>query len=150
MTKNSPMDQFFSPHNIKAGDMERTIFRHQLEQNFDKEELLKPEKWRQVAKSHPTLKAGSIIEVLREDNAFYAELLVVGRVNDEIFIKFIHFVKLEDDDVIEEKLVKESDFEITWKGPMKKFSLIRKSDSKEIKDKFSSKEEAKHWFKNNY
>lgn len=144
------MDQFFSPHNIKSGDIQRTIFRHELEQNFEKEDLIKPEKWRQIAKAHPTLKVGDIIEVLREDNAFYAELLVVGKANDDIFIKFLNFVKLEDEETDVERLAKESDFEISWKGPIKRFALIRKLDSKEIKDKFSSKEEAKHWFKNNY
>lgn len=140
------MDQFFSPFNIKTADFVRTIFRHQLEQHFTKEDLLNHEKWRQIVKANPSLKIGDIIEVLREDNAFYVELLVIGKVNDNLFVKILSFLNLED----EEKSTKESDFEILWKGPMKKFTIIRQSDKKEIKDKFSSKDEARFWLKNNY
>lgn len=148
MTNNNLNQQSFSPFNIKPANVVRVIWRHSLEQYFNKEDLLKPEKWRQVVKANPKLQTGDIIEVIREDNAFYAELLVVGKVNDDLFLKIIHFLNLEEEE--EEKLAKESDFEILYKGPVRKHVIIRKSDSKEIKDKLASKQEAKFWFKNNY
>lgn len=141
------MQQFFSPYNIKSADFVRTIFRHDLEQHFTREDLLNCEKWRQIAKSHPALKAGDIIEVLREDNAFFAILLVTGKIDDNIFVKIIQFNSLEED---AEESAKATDFEIVWKGPNKKFTLIRVQDKKEVKDKFSSKDEARYHLKNNY
>lgn len=148
MTKNNPMQQFFSPYNLKSGDFVRTVFRHQLEQHFTKEDLLNCEKWRQIAKSHPALKAGDIVEVLREDNAFFAVLLITGKIDDNIFVKILSFNNLEEDAA--EDAAKASDFEITWKGPVKKFTITRIQDKREIKDKFSSKDEARYHLKNNY
>lgn len=135
----------FLPHKFNAAEYVRGRFALSLQKEFCKEDLLDNKKWRNVAMAH-NIRAGDIIEVTREDFAFYAELLVIGRQKDELFLKFINFANLE-----EEKTEKiGEDFEVKWKGPAKKWTIIRKSDNKEIKDAFSSKEEAAYFLKNNY
>jgi len=151
MTKEIPKPQYFIPTNLQSADYARQVFRYSLDKAFSKEDLLDTKNWRQVVKSTPMLSVGDIIEVLREDNTFYSTLLVTGKVNDDLFVKIITFTDLEKSDKsTEKKELKSSDYEITWKGPQKKFTLIRLSDNKELKDKFASKDEANHWFKNNY
>ena len=151
MTKDSTKPRYFVPQNIKSGDIERTIFRYQLDSSFTKEDLLKSENWRQVVKSTPMLRVGDKIEVLRQDGAFYAELLVTGKSNDDLFTKIIVYKALEEKEApLLAKAEKEKTFTIAWKGPIKKFALLRDGDNKEIKDGFSSKEEANFYFKNNY
>ena len=137
--------QHIEPTSSREAGIERQIFRLTLNKTFVKEDLLNSHKWRQIAKSQPTLKVGSIIEVLREDMAFFAEMIVIGKVTDEIFLKFINFTYLEDE---KSELLKESDFEICWKGPIRKFAIIRISDNSLRKDVLASKEEALFYIKN--
>lgn len=137
--------QHIDPTSLREAGIERQIFRLTLNNAFIKEDLLNSHKWRQIAKSQPTLKVGSIVEVLREDMAFFATMIVVGKVTDEIFLKFINFILLEDE---KSELSKNSDFEISWKGPIRKFAIIRKSDNSLRKDGLASKEEALFHIKN--
>jgi hypothetical protein len=137
--------QHIEPSSLREAGIDRQIFRLNLNNAFTKEDLLNPHKWRQIAKSQPTLKTGSVIEVLREDMAFFATMLVVGKVMDEVFLKFINFVALEDE---KSNPSKESDFSIEWKGPIRKFAIIRKSDNSLRKDGLASKEEALYHIKN--
>lgn len=137
--------QHIDPTSLREAGIERQIFRLTLNNAFIKEDLLNSHKWRQIAKSQPTLKVGSIVEVLREDMAFFATMIVVGKVTDEIFLKFINFTLLEDE---KSELSKNSDFEISWKGPIRKFAIVRKSDNSLRKDGLASKEEALFHIKN--
>lgn len=43
--------------------------------------------------------------------------------------------------------LRERDFEVEWKGPSHKFSVIRQTDKAYVKDQFDSKEEANEWLK---
>jgi hypothetical protein len=137
--------QHIEPWSLREAGVYRQIFRLTLNNAFTKEDLLNPYKWRQIAKSQPQLNTGSIVEVLREDMAFFATMIVVGKVMDEVFLKFINFISFEDEAANPSK---ESDFEISWKGPVRKFAIIRKSDNSLRKDGLASKEEALYHIKN--
>lgn len=144
------MQNLFSPHDFVSAEYKRALFRFNLPSSFDKEDLEKSENWIQIAKANPDLglnknnQGPSLVEVVREDNAFFAQVLITGRVGDNLFVKIIHFCSLES----EPKDL--GDLEVLWKGPARKFAVIRKTDNKELKSNFSSKEEAHFWIKNYY
>jgi hypothetical protein len=144
------MQNLFSPHDFKGAEYKRSLFRFVLPQSFTKEDLEKSENWINIAKDYPDLgtnknnQSAAMVEVIREDNAFFALVLITGRIGDNLFVKIIHFCDLEG-------APKElGDIEVLWKGPARKFAAIRKTDNKELKSGFSSKEEAQFWIKNYY
>lgn len=144
------MQNLFSPHDFNSAEYKRALFRFVLPQSFTKEDLEKSENWLNIAKAYPDLgtsknnQSASMVEVIREDNAFFALVLIIGRVGDNLFTKIIHFCEL---DSAPRDL---GDCEVLWKGPARKFAVIRKTDNKELKSNFSSKEEAHFWIKNYY
>lgn len=133
----------FNPRSFQVAEIARSAFRMQVPVSFEKKDLTESENWRDIVAAYPMIQIGNIIEVLREDYEFFANLLVVGKSKDEIFLKIITFTEFSS-----EKLNEESAYEILWKGPNKKFAIIRKSDQKEMRDKFTSRDEAKSHIKN--
>lgn len=144
------MQNLFSIHDFASAEYKRALFRFSLPQSFEKDDLEKSENWINIAKAYPDLglnknnQGPALIEVVREDCAFFALCLVIGRVGDNLFIKIINFCELS-------SAPKElGDCDILWKGPARKFSVIRRTDNKELKSGFSSREEANFWIKNYY
>jgi len=137
----------FLTHKLAVFGQSNQIFTLAVSKETTKQDLTDNKNWRNIALSVPSLRAGDKIEITREDFAFFAEVLIVGKQKDELFLKLIQFVQLEKD-IEEEDLSK--DYKVVWKGPIKKWTLFRISDNKELKDQFSSREEADYFLKNTY
>lgn len=137
----------FLTHKLAVFGQSNQVFTLMVSKETNKADLTDNKKWRNIALAVPALRTGDKIEITREDFAFFAEVLIVGKQKDELFLKLLRFVSLEED-AEEEDLAK--DFKVAWKGPNKKWTLFRISDNKEIKDQFSSREEANYFLKNTY
>jgi len=139
------------PYHCKPAEFARNVFRLHLPSSLTKEDLLEPERWIQVAKTISTMQAGDLIEVLREDYAFFAVLLVTSKKKGMEFmsVKLLQYHDLEDDLNIEEES-DESSFTVKWKGPKRRFTILRKSDNKVLHFGFTTKEEALNHLKENY
>ena len=138
--KEIPKQTFFSPFNIQSADIDRNILRLTVPIGTTKEDLVKPENYIQIAKANKVIKPKDLIEVLPEDCSFFAVLFVTGRVNDLILTRIVSYTDLGFGEELES-------VEISWKGPQRKWSAIRKVDNKELKSGFATKEEAYNWLK---
>lgn len=102
------------------------------------EEMLDPAYWGHVsARFHQYDR----IEVVPQGGAFYAELLVTNCSLVHAKVAVLHVKELQ-------PLVKEEadkDFSIEFKGPNRKWSVLRAGDKAIVKDVFTSKEEARAW-----
>lgn len=110
------------------------------------EQLLNPQAWIHVKRKFPELAVRNKIECIKEDMSLFVELIVTGVSNDIIFVKILREIDL--DDKISTK--EESAYEIVWKGPTKKFAIVRKLDKEELRSGFAAKAEAQECLKNNY
>jgi hypothetical protein len=79
-----------------------------------------------------------------EDGAFYMELLVtqVGRTWAKV--RVLKELNLAEDDLDQEVDMFEG-FKVEWKGPQRKFSVLRKMDNQYMQDGFDRKEDAYAW-----
>jgi len=137
----------FLTHKLAGFGQNSQVFTLSVAKETTKNDLTDNKCWRNIALAAPALRSGDRIEITREDFAFFAEVLIVGKQKDELFLKLLRFVQLEKD-IEEEELSK--DYKVVWKGPNKKWVLFRISDNKEIKDQFSSREETEFYLKNTY
>lgn len=105
------------------------------------EEVLKPAYWDNVA---ARMNAGDEVSVFPEDKSYFAKLLVIDKSQslkqgEAHWAKVIltQFVQIAE----EAAAIDESEYEIKFRGAAK-WSVIRNSDKKVLKDGLSSKEEA--------
>lgn len=131
---------------IKLAEHARNLHRVAPDEGTTLEEVLRPDYW-----SHVGFKVaqGDKMEIMPADGSWYAEALVVSC--SRIHVKLIvlsHKVIFEQ----EKKEVKESfkpPFEIAFKGPQRRWSIIRTKDKTYVKEGFSEKEEATKWLEEN-
>lgn len=84
------------------------------------------------------------IRVRIDTGEWYAEALVLSCGKNWAKVKVINEVKLESKDTQLEGLDL-SGFELKYRGPHHKYSVIRVTDSEVIKDEFADKQEAQSW-----
>jgi hypothetical protein len=140
----------FSNHDITTVDTAYSQFFLKVSPSTTKEDLLNPQNYRKIIQAHNDVgrkffNFGDIVRVLAEDGSFYAELLIIGSNNSELFTRINHFVSHKKD----KKSTESKDFDIKW-DEKSKFNLIRKSDNKLIKSGFTCEEEALYYIKNIY
>lgn len=112
------------------------------------EELREPEYWSHVAgKMHQHDR----IEVLPQGGAFFAELLVISCSKVHVKVAVLNYVGLSAPAKAKEKEAPTADevFDLQFKGPQRKWSIIRKSDKAVVKENFESKDDAAAWLSSN-
>lgn len=128
------------PTNIQQAEFVRGTYAHESAAGVSKDELIKPDYWAHVARQVP---AGSIIQVVPEDQAFFAEYYVVAATSNSLTLKQIRYIKLEA--VADESEVAEEDShfcKVKWGSPTSKYQIIRKSDLAVVKSGIPTKEQA--------
>lgn len=100
------------------------------------EALLQPSFWGNVAAK---LKPLDHIEVNADDNAYYAELLVLSTSKHEAIVTPICHVTIAQGDKAADEA---PEYEVAWGGQKARFRIQRKSDRHVIKDGFTTKAEA--------
>ena len=129
---------------MKLAEFDRVVWSVIPEAGTNLQTMLAPEYWAHVA---DRLRPWAKIEVISEDGSYYAELLVkdCGRTWAKVvpisFIKLDQLVQSEDPtnrDVVD-------GFEVAFKGPKRKWSVIRLKDGEYMRQEMGSREEAALW-----
>lgn len=97
--------------------------------------------WSHVARK---INPHDIIEVVPEDGAYYAKLLVLGRGNLWVKVYQLEYVEIE----ANTEKVGESDikkFDVAFAGPHDKWRVVRKTDKLVVEKNFQSREDAEKW-----
>lgn len=131
------------PNRVKQAEFARNAHRATPEQSAKLEDVLNPTYWAHVAAKFAV---GDTIEVFPEGGAWYAQLLVVGCSKLHAKVAVISMIKLR----AAEKAPKDKPaFAIEFKGPQRKWSVIRTADKSYVKEGLDSKEDAAVWLKDN-
>ena len=119
---------------LAINGMRYNIFRVNPELHTPIEEMLEPGYWAQVR----DLRRGDVIEVLPEDYAYIAELLVIdaGHLYAKVAIKSVTRFDVAATDT-------PKGYEVKWRGPHAKYGVLRGKDV--LKDGFVTKAEADEW-----
>jgi hypothetical protein len=110
-------------------------------------ELMEPAYWSHIAGK---LHQYDIIEVIPQGGEFFAEFVVVNCSKVHAKVALLSKVTLGK----AEAPKKEEDggdelFDIQFKGPQRKWSILRKADKAIVKEEFASKDEAAAWLAGN-
>lgn len=118
------------------------VYHHNPEFGVSLEDTLKPEYWAHVAKQ---LRVGHRIEMMASDGSWWAMLIVRAAGSHDAVLQALQHVPLGKaiDPVIED-----SPYEVKWRGPSRKFGVVRKEDGEVIKDEFDVREAAAKWMAN--
>lgn len=118
-------------------------YTHTVSEGTPFEDLLKPDYWAHVAQK---LRPHTLIKVIPEDGSYWAELLVLSC--DRLWAKVFVLRHMDLTEVAEDPAAlasRMSEFDILWKGPVKKHVVVRKSDSTIVAEEIQTKGEAKIW-----
>lgn len=124
---------------LQQAEYQRTVYRVVPELNTPYEELFDPQYWAHVsAKFRP----GDRIEVEAEDGSYYAELRVMDA--GTLYAKVAELRKVDfDDNVVVGDSPAMSGYEVKWRGPIMKWSVLRGKDS--IREGEQTKGAAHSW-----
>lgn len=130
------------PTRLQLAEHTSRLFSHTPKPGVSFDDLLDPDYWTHVA---PQMQVGNRIDVMAPDLSWWGQLLVrdVGR-RDAVVHKMIYVEMGE----AESAMTTEDPYEVKWRGPARKFSVIRRSDKEVIRDEFEMKEQALRWIKN--
>lgn len=124
-----------SPAKLQPAEHYRTRYAAVVDDGTTVEDLQRPEFWCHVAGK---LRQMDVIEVLAEDGSYFAELMVLKSGTGFAKVLLLRQVALEDTAQDDD----ESPVVAQWKGPHRKYSVIRKADGVILKDGFANKGDA--------
>jgi hypothetical protein len=136
---------------IKGAEYARNVHRVTPEATNQLKDVLNPAYWAHVAAK---LALYDEIEVIPEGGAWYAKLLVVGcsKLHAKVAVLLVKQLqeKASDKPVGDEGSGGEKPaFSVAFKGPQRKWSVIRTSDNAYVKEGFDNKEDAAKWLEDN-
>ncbi|MHB0965502.1 MAG: hypothetical protein ACYC36_03520 [Bellilinea sp.] len=142
------MTDKLSPTRIAGAEYSRHDWVVTVEQGTTKKEILNPMFWSHIS---PQLSPYDRIELRIDDGIFFAELLVTACERTWAKVHVLHWHNMTTADVAESQAdevipAPGKGYEVAWKGPHKKFCVIRKADQ-EIVHEGDSKEGANAWLK---
>ncbi len=128
---------------IRLAEYARSVWCVTPEPSVSFEEILKPEYWTHVSKQ---LLPGARIEVLPDDNSWFAELIVRSSNDNSVQVAVLRHVKLDAPvPATEAEQAKAADpYEIKHRGGAG-WSVIRKSDKAVVYEKGQSRAEAERF-----
>jgi len=145
MTKTAKQEKpnFYKIHpgRHKQAEFERVEHRVYPEVRHSVEDLLRPEYWAHIA---PRFTSGDMIEAVWEDSSRYAQLYVLRAELDLVSVALLYKVDLAKTPSTRD-FSEEEFYEVKWKGPLHKFTVVRKSDGKELAKEFKTKHEAEEF-----
>lgn len=121
---------------FKQAEYVRNTWHIRPEEGVTLDQVLDPAYWAHVAVS---LKKGDLIHVLPDNDAYFAELLVMSSQKLTAKVALLRAISLNGDVQVP---AEDSGFELKFRGPSARWSIIRKSDREVIKEQMSTKEEA--------
>jgi hypothetical protein len=134
----APLRQLI-PSRFQNAEHARTVWRVVAEEATEIEDILKPIFWAHVGHY---MQRFDRIEVLADDETWFVELLV--RDAGRGFAKVAVLSKHTFEDATEAPSTIEG-FEVVWKGPIRKFVVIRNADRSLLKEQLANKAQAIAW-----
>jgi hypothetical protein len=122
---------------LQLAEYKRNVFSANPEKGTSLEQMLDPVYWGHVAAS---LKRRDIIEVMPDDDAYFAELVVLGSTPAGVKVAVLRFKDLVpvDAEGVEDEASGSAEFHYKWMGNTQKYVIFRK-DGSVYKDKIPSK-----------
>ena len=128
-----------TPDRFKQAEYTRNIFAMTPAPNTEVEHLMKPEYWSHVARQlNPTDR----VEVIAEDNSWFAEVLVMSTGPNWARVKLLRYTPLAEKSAKADAPVTNPQFDVNYGGVSAKHRVVRLSDKSVIKDGFATKAEA--------
>ena len=129
------------PSRMKLAEYERQDWIANAEPHHTVEDILKPGYWAHMAAQ---MTPYDHIEVRAEDGSWVAYLLVVQA--DRLWAKVVLTNKI---DLVsaEEMPSTTPQHRVEWKGPQRRFGVVRVEDSEVVRDGFQTKDEARLWMR---
>lgn len=136
--------QQLNPARMKECEFERTCYVMTAHEETLPEDLLNPDYWSHVAEK---LRPWDKIEARADDGTWYAEFIVLETSRRWAKVCLLFSVALTTKDVSLSQSAKD-EYSVEFKGPMRKWSVIRKSDSAMIHEGEQTKDGAYQWLAN--
>ena len=137
------MSTKLTPEGLKEAEYVRRVFRATVPSDVTPADIVKPEFWAHVSvKLHNT----DIIEVMPEDESWFAQLLVRSSSRLHAKCEVLHLKTFND---VKKAKEVEGPFSLKHNGPKAKWCVIRNADKALVKDGFASKENAAAWIEAN-
>lgn len=114
--------QALRERSLRPAEQDRVVYRAYPDTGTAYEDVLNPAFWAHTSR---TLKRFDMIEVLPEDESYFAELLVVRVIPGGVIVKERSKIVF-DEPVVEDDL---GDLQIKWSGPLARWRVTRKSDN---------------------
>lgn len=120
---------------IDIAEFKRNAWRAFPEEGTPYERVLRESYWAHRAKD---FKVGDKIEVLPDEMHYYAELLVMAAGATWLKVAELCKIELRPADLAGTK----PEYNVAWRGPHRKFALVRVADGAIVKDGFENEREA--------
>ena len=135
------------PTRIKLADYVRQHWRSTPDGGITLEQVLEPSFFGHIAKKIALL---DIIEVIPQDNSYFAELLVTGKADDRVTVTLLRHIPLAEQTKAKTQgttsaRIAEDDLEVKYRGPIAKHTVWVKSTHEIIKEGFDTADEAKNF-----
>lgn len=125
-----------------VAEFSRQIFLAVIHPETPFEAIFDPFFWTNVAKN---INIGDKIEVLAEDNTYYAELIVTNCSPQWVKVKLLlDKVSLCDDGTAEPD-GPEVGFDVRWRGPKVKWGVVKKEGNIVLQENLSTRDDAQRW-----
>lgn len=128
------------PHNIQGGEFIRNIWAVSVPNETERDDLENPKFWEPIAGK---VRIGDHLEVMPEDGAWYALLIVRNKEGATIKTGGLLYREFDDAAIPSAKIG--ADLIVKWRGPVRKFGVVRDSDGAVLKENFTTKGEAFAW-----
>lgn len=130
------------PTKLQQAEHEVVCYYHYPDTGTTLEDVLQPEYWSHVARN---LRTGHRVEIFAADGSYWAMLIVRAAGTRDAVVQTLQHVELGPQSDI---VVAPSAYEVKWRGPSKKWGVVRREDNEVIRDEFAVKEQAAKWMKN--
>ncbi len=131
-----------SPSKLQAAGHYRQTWEVVADAGTTLEDLLRPSFWLHVAAK---LRRMSVINVLSEDETWFAELIVLASGIGFAKVKMLRFVEFYEAEEAATEETAAFTTEVKWSGPHAKHRVIRKEDGTVLKEGFANKVDAESW-----
>jgi hypothetical protein len=125
---------------FKGSEYERTVWVVTVEEGVTSDDLERPDFWAHVANR---MRPFDRIEVRADDGSYFAELLVIAVDRNWAKVKGLMFVQLNEEAT--GYAPGSADHIVKWRGPHRKWSVVRKSDNAVLKEECQTQAEATLW-----
>lgn len=130
------------PTRLQLAEHATTTYFHTPELGVSLKDVCAPSYWTHVSR---IMRPGDKIELLSPMGDWWALLIVRMTGKVEASVSVLQHVTLDKAEAIS---TPQSPYEVKWRGPTAKWSIIRKEDGGVVKEQIEQREQAELWVKN--